>query len=263
MMLFKRKISCPGWIARCLLMISITVTCVFLPGCAEGPLWRAGKYAPWAQNQWAEEEKIADTLFVRKRRMSESVVAVINAPVENQQRVAEELAEVLHRDPVLLLRLHAVKLLGELNCPAAIQALEDASRDHTSDIRIASIDAWGRMPAEKAIPQLQEIIGSDTDTDVRLAATRALGNFSGQQAVEAISLALDDRNPALQFRAAESLQKVTGEQYGRDISAWQRYVQNVIPDQPVNDPGSIKPSGRSLQREITNTADEKVDSLFR
>lgn len=226
----KGTIVRPGWIAQVLILISMTMVCSFLPGCAEGPFWRAGKYSPWAQNQWAEEEKIADTLFVRKRRMTESVESAVNSSIDQQQRVAQNLAEILHRDSVLLLRLHAVKLLGELDCPAAVQALVDASHDHTSDIRIAAVNAWSKMPTDEAIPHLQEMIGSDTDTDVRLAATRALGNFSGQKAVAAISLALDDRNPALQLRAAESLQKVTGEQLGRDIGAWQNYVRNVIPN---------------------------------
>ena len=200
-------------------------------GCAEGPFWRAGKLTPWAQKQWAAEEQIADSLFARKRKMTESVDAAINGPLEDQQRVAQELAEVLYRDHVLLLRIHSVKLLGQLDCPAAVKALVDASHDHTSDIRIEAIKAWGNLPPNTAIPHLQKMIGSDTDIDVRLAATRTLGNFSGQNAVSAIALALEDRNPALQLRAAESLGRVTGEQFGRDISAWQQYVQNTIPDQ--------------------------------
>ena len=41
-------------------------TLLLLAGCAEGPLWRSGKLNPWARNQWAEEARIADTLFVKK-----------------------------------------------------------------------------------------------------------------------------------------------------------------------------------------------------
>ena len=152
-------------------------------------MWRAGKYSPWARSQWAEEEKIADTMFKRRREMNESVAAVVNGPVAEQQRVAESLAEVLHRDPVLLLRLYSVNQLGKLNCPAAIDALEDASRDPNPDLRVAAIKAWQNLPAETAIPQLQEMIGSDTNDDVRLAATKALGNFQGEQAIAAIALA--------------------------------------------------------------------------
>ncbi len=204
-----------------LLLLLITVT---LCGCAEGPLWRSGKLSPWARNQWAAEEQIADTLFARKRKMTESVNSAINAPLEQQQKVAQELSEIIHRDPVLLLRLHGVKLIGQLNCPAALAALEDAAQDYNTDIRIAAVDAWSKLPGDVAIPQLQEMIGSDTNVDVRLAATRALGNFSGTQAVRAISLALNDQDPALQVRATESLQKATGESLGRDVVAWQDYV---------------------------------------
>jgi hypothetical protein len=187
-------------------------------------MWRSGKYVPWARNQWLEESKIADTLFDRKQRMTESVNSVINAPVEQQQAVAEELSEIVRHDSVLLLRLHGVKLCSQLNCPAAMQALEDASRDYNTDIRIAAIKAWEKKPAESALPQLQEMIGSDTNVDVRLAATRAIGSFSGRQAVEALSLALNDPDPALQMRATESLQSATGESLGRDVLAWQDYV---------------------------------------
>ena len=208
---------------------------VSMCGCAEGPLWRAGKYSPWARNQWAAEEQIADTLFVQKRRMSEAVSSVAAAPVEDQQKVAQNLANVMHQSPVLLLRLHAVKLLGQLNCPAATQALVDASHDHNSDLRIQAINSWQAMPADKAIPHLQDMIGSDTEVDVRLAATRALSNFSGERAVSAIAMALEDPNPALQLRAVESLQVVTGEQIGRDVGAWQQYVKNVLPaQQPIS-----------------------------
>jgi len=215
--------------ARLIMAIVAATTTAQFTGCADGPLWKTGKYVPWARNQWAAEEEIADTLFSRKREMSEAVASVQGAPVEDQQRVAQTISEVVLRDPVLLLRLHGVNLLGKLNCPLAVQTLGSASNDNNADIRIAAIKSWQKMSPETAIPQLQNIIGSDTNIDVRLAATRALGNFNGQQAISAVSLALDDQDPALQLRAVESLQRITGESLGRDVSKWQQYVSNVKP----------------------------------
>ena len=250
-----------------ILTFAILTTTLFASGCAEGPLWRAGKYSPWARNQWAEEEQIANTLFTRKHTMSELAGSAQNAPVEDQQKVAEQLTDTMHSDPVLLLRLHAVKLLGTLRCPAAIQGLVDASYDHNSDMRIAAIKSWKAMPAEKAIPHLQEMIGSDSNVDVRLAATRALGNFSGQDAVRAISLALDDPDPALQLRAAESMQIVTGEQFGKDVIAWQEYVKNILPAPKENTNPSSEPamdSGFGSQSRFAGrNDDETMDSIFR
>ncbi len=202
---------------------------LFIAGCAEGPMWRSGNLNPWARKQWEEEARIADTLFVKKQRMSDSVATAINGSLDQQESVAKQISEVVHRDPVLLLRLHGVQLIGQLNCPTAISTLENASRDHNSEVRIAAIKAWEKKSADVAVPQLQEMIGSDTHVDVRLAATRALGNFSGERAVQALSLALGDSDPALQLRATESLQRVTGESLGRDVSAWQTYISQLAP----------------------------------
>jgi HEAT repeat protein len=94
------------------------------------------------------------------------------------------------------------------------------------------------MPSGHAVPQLQEIIGSDTNVDVRLSATKALGNFSGRQAVSAISLALNDSDPALQLRAMESLASASGENLGLNVGAWKNYVARVAPEMPAPANGS-------------------------
>ena len=221
-------------------------------GCAEGPLWRMGKYTPWAQNHWAEEEKIADTLFTQKREMVAKVDAAVGAPVEKQQEVAYELSEVARRSPVLLLRLHAVNQLGRLKSPAAADALANAAQDSNSDVCLAAIKAFEKLPAGTAIPNLQRMVGSDTNIDVRLAATRALGNFPVSQAASAIGLALNDPDPALQLRAAESLQAVTGESFGRDIPAWQEYVAGLPGAGDLSEAGTTQvaeqPTGQFLTR---------------
>jgi hypothetical protein len=260
----KQRIS-SNVISTSLLFVLAFMTVSF-SGCAEGVFWKAGKYSPWAQQQWADEEKIANTLFTRKKLMADAVDAAINSPVEERQRVAGQLSEVLYRDKVLLLRLHAIKLLGKLDCPASLEALTDAARDHNSDIRVAAVKAWQSMPQDRAIPQLQEMIGSDSNVDVRLAATRALGSFSSQKAVSALAMALEDDNPALQLRAAESLQAVTGESFGRDIVAWQQYVQGRLPqigiqDMPADGPGLSPGPGTGFG--ATQVAEEGSSPFFR
>ena len=210
-------------------LVLVCVSASAIAGCAEGYFWKSGRYAPWVRDRWAAEERVADTLFKRKREMNEAVRAVANSGASAQQPVAERLAEIVNRDPVLLMRLHAIDLLTQLNNQAATDALRTATTDPDTDVRIAAVKAVGKLPANVAVNQLQEVIGSDTNIDVRLAATRALGNFQGQSAVNALSLALQDRDPALQIRATESLARATGQSMGRDVAAWQQYVDGHAP----------------------------------
>jgi len=218
-----------------LIVVILTVGVIYqFSGCAEGPLWRTGQYSPWVRNKWAEEEKIADTLFTRKRRMENVVAQAANSSIDVQEEAALALKDIVFRDKVLLMRLHAVKLLGRLNSPTSVETLAKASKDNDKEIRLAAITALKLVSPDAAVPQLQEIIGSDTDIDVRLAATEALGNFPGRSSVEALSLSLNDRDPALQVRAAESLQRVTGEPLGRNIVAWQEYVGGNVVATPTN-----------------------------
>ena len=226
------------------------ITIGLLTGCAEGPLWRMGKYTPWAQNQWAEEEQIANTLFAQKKDITAKVDAAVGAPVEQQQEVAFELSEIASRNSILLLRLHAVSQLGRLKCPAAADALANAAQDSNFDVRLAAIKAFEKLPASTAIPNLQQLVDSDTNIDVRLAATRALGNFSGPRAVSAIGLALNDSDPALQLRAAESLQAITGQSFGRDIPAWQQYVSQLPSDGGVAEGGATRISDQSSDQSL-------------
>lgn len=237
------------------------LTCVVLlsvSGCAEGYFWKTGKYAPWVRKQWEAEEQVADTLFARKRRMTEAVSAVAGRSVEDQQEVAKKLSEIILRDPIVLLRLHALKLIPSLNCPQTSEILTIASTDPSSDIRTATVKALEKLPGESSVYQLQEIIANDTDDDVRIAATRALSKFSGQASVKALSIALEDRNPALQISATESLMRVTGQsELGRDVTAWQRYVQQAIPQ--ITDPAESESNTRTLIAKPT----ESDSSLFR
>jgi HEAT repeat protein len=74
---------------------------------------------------------------------------------------------------------------------------------------------------------LSEILASDTDDDVRLAATRALGAFNDPAAIRGLAVALDDTNTAIQYRAMESLKRSTGRNLGNDIVAWRTFVESV------------------------------------
>jgi HEAT repeat protein len=68
-------------------------------------------------------------------------------------------------------------------------------------------------------------LSGDVDADVRLAAAKALGETKGPEAAKALGEALNDADPAMQYRAVLSLKKVTGKDLGNDVNRWQQYVK--------------------------------------
>lgn len=202
---------------------------LLLSGCAEGFLWRTGYLSPYVRRTWQEEEQIASTLFTRKQQMTDSVDSALAGSASQQDEIAQRLKDVIFRDPIVLLRLHAVQQLGRLSCPNALDALQTASKDRNTEIRVAAARSLGKMAHPDAIPILQEVIGSDMNGDVRLAATQAMGSFSSVQSLEALSIAIEDKDPALQVAAIESLEKVTGQNLGPDVFAWKNYLSSHLP----------------------------------
>jgi HEAT repeat protein len=156
------------------------------------------------------------------------------------------LAQIAQTDSTLLVRVEAVRLLGELDAEPARQALQMASQDPQSEVRMAVVHACSTHQDPAATQLLQQMIGSDSDIDIRLAATRALKSHRGPQAVEALALALDDPNPALQLRATESLSTVTGQKFGNDIPAWREYVRKSTSSDLATEPAQIAEQPDSL-----------------
>ena len=212
----------------CLVFIS-------LAGCSEGVLWKTGNWSPWARQKWAEEEQIAQTLFAQRQELTD-MVAVLGGSQVEKDGVAQHLSGVVQNDSVKLSRLHAINLLSKIDSPIAAHTLQVASQDRDTDVRIAAVNALGKSRMPSAGTTLQEVINSDTNVDVRLAATRALGSTSGTQSLQALGAVLEDKNPALQVTATESLERITGQKLGPDVFAWREYLGNTIGNAPVSHP---------------------------
>jgi HEAT repeat protein len=196
-----------------------------LPGCAEGPLWRTGYLSPWARQKWEDDERIAVTLFSRRTELRHEVESAQAAGEIEQQRVAAKLGDLVARDPVGLIRIEATRLLADLPVPAAASALRLAARDREVAVRTAAVRSLGERGDADSARVLAELSRSDDNLDVRIAATSQLGNCPGDVAIQALSAAIGHPDPAMQLSAASALTRITGEDYGNDIQAWQQYLQ--------------------------------------
>jgi HEAT repeat protein len=149
-------------------------------------------------------------------------------PEERDQR-SQELGSQLQQETSPSKKLELVRALAKFETPMAETGLRMALADPDPIIRRAAVEAWGTRQSEQAVQVLGQTLSSDTDLDVRMATARQLGNFNSRAAIESLGVALDDPNPALQFRAIASLRMATGKDYGGDVAAWRQVVQGGEP----------------------------------
>ncbi len=212
---------------------AILVALSFLAGCAEGPLWRLGAFNPYARQQWKEEEELVSSRYSHIDRLRSLSTQWPSMNEEQQQHMSTELAALFQDTDDSMVRREIVFTLAQVPTAAAAEVLQKAQSDQSEDVRIAVCQAWQRRGGPEAIQALAETLGSDTDIDVRLKATEALADFRDPVAVRALGVALDDKDPALQYRAMQSLRSATGRDFGNNSVAWREYLRGGNPpDQP-------------------------------
>lgn len=147
---------------------------------------------------------------------------------QQKQRITLELVESIRAEEDPLIRTEIVRTLGAYPGGASDAVLRSALDDPDVEVRVAACEVWGRRADAEAAPLLGGVLDGDVDTDVRLAAARALGQSKDPAAVAALGQALEDRDPAIQYRAVLSLRKVTGEDFGNDVNRWRQYVASGV-----------------------------------
>jgi HEAT repeat protein len=152
-----------------------------------------------------------------------------------QLQVSTRLAKNLAKESHPAVRQAIVEALGSYRTPAAKEGLRFALRDADRDVRIAACGALAQWATPESYGILAETVRTDTDVDVRLAATRLLGGSEDPVAVGALQSALEDSDPAVQYVAMQSLKQSTGQDPGNDLVEWKRIAREVLPSR--NAPG--------------------------
>ncbi len=118
------------------------------------------------------------------------------------------------------MRRLVVKAAGRLDDPAAIKMIETGLDDSSVKVRMEACRSLGMKSGDDAARLLVATVGTDTSEDVKHSAMAALGKHKSQIAIDSLSLALQDRNPATRELAIESLRGATGKNYGDDPQVW-------------------------------------------
>ena len=187
---------------------------------------------PISRRQWAEDEKILPTYYTHLQRIRALESQAARMDAMEQQRVAQELTRLIQEDANVVLQVAAVRSLAAFPAELSLPGIQAAAADESAELRVAACEALGKLGGPAAIDLLAAIVEHDKSLDVRLAATRQLAAYSEPQSLKALGIALNDPNPALQYRAMQSLKTASGRNYGDDIAMWRSWIRGEEPAEP-------------------------------
>lgn len=107
-------------------------------------------------------------------------------------------------DAHLGVRFGCAEALGRIG-PAALPAVTEQLSAQSSETRRAAAAALGHIGDTSARPELESLLGTDTDPSVRSAAAEALGRLGDCAAVPALIAALADPDARIRAAAAGAL----------------------------------------------------------
>lgn len=120
----------------------------------------------------------------------------------------DELIEHI-QDPDPARRAEAAYQMGIRGDPTFLPFLEQALGDPDSKVRWRSVQALGRMELPRKLHGVFRLL-KDEAARVRAAAATVLGQWGGDEAVQALSCLLDDPDQEVRYRTIEALGEIRG-----------------------------------------------------
>jgi HEAT repeat protein len=146
------------------------------------------------------------------------------SPEEQAQSVAR-LVRDYHGENDGWVRREILRTLAEYQQPEAGAVLVEALGDASVQTRVVACEGLGKRGDEIAVRELVRVLGSETNDDVRMAATSALGDTGSQTALAPLSEALVTADPAMRAQAQQALVEISGHDYGDNVQAWRELAQ--------------------------------------
>ncbi len=155
-----------------------------------------------------------------QRRAAESLRRI------GDRRAVEPLIVVLHKGESAA-RLEAAKGLRQFRDPRAIESLVQVVKCDHWDVRKEAVEALKKIEGavQKAIELLAIALTEEEGWNIRENITWALGEMEDKRAIETLITALKDEDSAVRKSAAWSLRKITGNDFGQNQAAWEKWYK--------------------------------------
>lgn len=206
------------------LLGAIAIQSLLVPGCAGWRPWRdRAKEARLAEKYGATANQRIETL------RADAATAKKGSGGDQVTFTRELMRQVLEEhDPRV--RTEMVTLAAGFDTPAAVAICKGALQDPDERVRTAACEVWGTRGGAEAVQLLAQRFQSDDSLDVRLRALRMLGKLGDKDAIPVLARALEDPDPAVQYRAVAALKQVSGRDLGNDVNAWRAWAADPAAD---------------------------------
>ena len=183
-------------------------------------------WSPWKQQDKAarDQEKYGFTADTRIKKLAERSKAAKSAPEQGQVEFTQDLVRMMLEEHDPRVRGKILESAAEFDTSAATAICKGAMQDPSDTVRIKACDVWAKRGGEEAVQILATRFQTDADLDVRLRALKMLGELKDKQAIPVLARALEDADPAVQYRAVASLKQVSGRDLGNDVNAWREWA---------------------------------------
>ena len=221
-----------AWLMRWFRIAVCMLLLISMPACTSSlkPNW--DKLAWWKKEPEAEQGPSIATPQDRINKLHQMAKMAPQRGPAQLEGESQDLTTVLRKEDDPLIRAEILRALAAYPTASAAKMLTAGLKDTDQGVRIACCEAWAKRKGHEATRLLSETLTSDTDIDVRLAAARALGDTGDPAATASLAQALENPDPAMQYRAVQSLKKVTGKNYGDSVAVWRDYLKGNSPPEP-------------------------------
>jgi HEAT repeat protein len=218
------------------LALWILFTTPLVAGCAG--------WAPWKNNEKSARnaELYGPTANQRIKTLEDEAKIAKAASQERQIEFTQDLSRKVLEEHDARVRAEIVAVAAGFDTASAIAVCKGALQDPDERVRTKACEVWKQRGGEEAVQLLANCYRTDRELDVRLRALRMLGELEDKTAIPVLAQALEDPDPAVQYRAVASLKQVSGRDLGDDVNKWREWAA----DPEAKQPWSIAESFRKL-----------------
>ena len=201
---------------RGLLLVVLASVCV--TGCAG--------WAPWKDKEQMRrnEEKYGPTADQRIKTLKQQVKAAKGGSSESQLVFTQELIQQMLEEHDPRVRCAILQSAVDFDTPGALAICRGGLDDPNERVRTEACRGWRKRGGEEAVKLLSARYQSDPELDVRLESLRMLGDLQEKTSIPLLAKALEDHDPAVQYRAVMALKKVSGKDLGDDVNKWREWA---------------------------------------